>query len=251
MIKKIKRRLYLLIPRAIFFIKIKLGFHKVDSLEDFLERKSKNNSKRVWIIGNGPSLKIEDLERIPENDITIVANKFYKIFHLTTFRPDVVVSSDEQVLSDFGERILKEYNDSFIAFLSDYIRPFGGNQYLRVYKSIKLKKGKSKSYYNGGGSLFLGIQLMFSIGYKDFVLLGIDHDFDYLVQAGDKSFSEGNHMVENYRDGKPWIPPRISQIENSFKLIKSQLETNNGSIFNSSRKTKLPHIKKKEFELFL
>ena len=41
--------------------------------------------KRCFIIGNGPSLRIEDLERI--KDDTFAVNRIYKIFDKTFWRP--------------------------------------------------------------------------------------------------------------------------------------------------------------------
>ena len=46
------------------------------------ENYKKYEGKRCFIIGNGPSLKLEDLNRL-KNEITIASNKIYLIFNKT------------------------------------------------------------------------------------------------------------------------------------------------------------------------
>ena len=68
----------------------------ISKSEDYwLKNKNLHKGKRGFIIGNGPSLKINDLD-MPKNDISIASNKIYLAFNQTKWRPTLPV--DDRLL---------------------------------------------------------------------------------------------------------------------------------------------------------
>ena len=61
--------------------------------------KNKYSGKRCFLIGNGPSLKAEDLTKLYKNgDITFAFNRVYNIFDDTEWRPKFYISQDEKIV---------------------------------------------------------------------------------------------------------------------------------------------------------
>ena len=60
-----------------------------------LKNSSQNN--RCFIIGNGPSLKIADLEKLKGEDC-FACNRIYNLYDKTTWRPKYYCSQDSKVL---------------------------------------------------------------------------------------------------------------------------------------------------------
>ena len=61
--------------------------------------KNKYSGKRCFLIGNGPSLKAEDLTKLYENgEVTFAFNRVYNIFDDTGWRPTFYISQDEKML---------------------------------------------------------------------------------------------------------------------------------------------------------
>ena len=62
--------------------------------------KGKFTGKRCFLIGNGPSLRAEDLTRLREaGEITFAFNRIYSIFDQTPWRPNFYISQDELMLA--------------------------------------------------------------------------------------------------------------------------------------------------------
>lgn len=249
MIKRIFRRFKLIPVR--FASRVVTGLRVAPNFEINSERKVE--SKVVWIIGNGPSVKIDDLEKIHGSGmLSAVANRFHMTYSKTSYRPDFVVSSDEDMIRDFGEEIAQNNAERSVIFAVDNcFKKYGqARLLLRLYSKIRLRISPIRGVYNAGGSLFTAIQVFYSMGYRDFILYGIDHNFQYNMVGG-KAVGDGNHFIKNYRSGKEWIPPRTRQIEESFLRVKRQLESEGGSIVNASRYSLLPNIKRVDFDNIL
>ena len=68
----------------------------IDILKSFFK---KYENKRCFIVGNGPSLNIADLESI-KNEITFGFNRIYYMFDKTDWRPTFYCSEDIQILQN-------------------------------------------------------------------------------------------------------------------------------------------------------
>ena len=63
-------------------------------------RKFKNihSGERCFIIGNGPSLNADDLDKLAEQGyVTFAFNRIYHIFDQTDWRPTYYMSQDEKM----------------------------------------------------------------------------------------------------------------------------------------------------------
>jgi glycosyltransferase involved in cell wall biosynthesis len=94
---------------------------------NLLNLKDKHKNQRCFIIGNGPSLTIKDLEML-KNEITFASNRIYLCFNETDWRPtylticDAIVGRDNieqiknlKIKKIFSDSVRKYYEDDLFA----------------------------------------------------------------------------------------------------------------------------------------
>jgi hypothetical protein len=256
MIKKVFFRI-LFIPFHVFFKLIfflnDLGFIKLKKIQKLKEKKNSYKGKKAIILGNGPSVDLKFCEKISKGDFIIfAANRIHLVYPETKFRPHYVVSSDPQVISDFGNEIKEQNSKEGIATF------FAGRNYFNAINDLYLLflnpfKFKSSPYYGlagGGGSLFIAIQLAYYFGITEMYLYGVDHNFKFDLNNG-LATGDNNHFIKDYRSGKKWIPPRTKLIEQSFRECDQFLLKKNGFLVNGTNGGKLNTLKRKNLNEIL
>lgn len=225
---------------------------------DFEELKKLENihtGKIGVLVGNGPSVRLEELEQMSKNKniISFGANRFYLCYERTSFRPNYVLSSDQQMIDDFGNEIV-DNNPTSKTFFTSLFKPQHINHNFIWLKLIhgrpfKFSKNIKKSLMSGGGTLIAAIQLGHYMGIRKFYLYGVDHNFNY-EKNNDKqndAKGEGNHFIKNYRSGKAWQAPRTDLIEYSFIECNKVLEQQGGFLKNATNGGHLDVLEREGF----
>lgn len=219
-----------------------------------------HSQKRCFLIGNGPSVRLADLEFL-KNEITFCCNRFHLCYRDTSFRPTYIVSADDFMIKDFGMEISKsaiENNQkAFFGMVKDP-RPYITNDdsifWIRLNRDRPFKPSPniSKSIGNGGATLLFAAQIALFMGLNEIYLYGVDHNFkNYQTSKTIKlnsAHGDGNHFIENYRSGRSWVPPSTSFSEASYKSMSEYLDNIGGFLRNASRKSALPYIERVNFD---
>ncbi|QOR65477.1 DUF115 domain-containing protein [Cytobacillus suaedae] len=222
--------------------------------------KNKYVGKRCFIIGNGPSLKPEDLDKL-KNEITFSSNKIYKIFNKTTWRPTFYMVVDPIVL----EENVTEINqvDAKTKFtLKVYRHLFDADVYfnnnLNSNKRETFSKNIMESLYSSGTVSYHLLQIAYYMGFSEVYLLGHDYNFKGAIsKTKDLSFlNEANNSQHYFSkdyiridEKKPGQAP--DEIYYGMEKAKIEYEQSGRKIFNSTRVTYLDVFDLKHFdELF-
>ena len=141
--------------------------------------KNKYAGQRCFLIGNGPSLTISDLELL-QGEITFGCNRVYKLFENTAWRPDYFCMIDALIakysskelaenvecplFTNINTRDLMEYKPKNLVFA----RNLGDNPY-RVSENFE-------AYYVPSGATVMTfmLELAMYMGFKDIYLIGVD-----------------------------------------------------------------------------
>ena len=86
------------------------------NLKNWEKIKKQRHANRIFIIGNGPSLKINDLDLLHIHDeLSFAFNKIYLAFEQTKYRPSYYMVEDILVAKNNVEKLtqLQEYQNSF------------------------------------------------------------------------------------------------------------------------------------------
>jgi hypothetical protein len=151
--------------------------------------KDSYKDKRCFIIGNGPSLRIEDLETLHRNnEVTFACNAIFNVFEQTDWRPDFYCVSDWMVLKHCIGQILNMdvkvaallnfyYADSvFIKISDDKFLPYYPNAMSRSDSLPKFSDDISIQVYTGATIACDLIQVAVYCGFAEIYLLGVDND---------------------------------------------------------------------------
>lgn len=213
--------------------------------------------KRAWIIGNGPSVRLEDLAAIPKDDVTFCFNRFYLSYDEHPLRETYVVSADTLMVQDFGQEMIDRSSGLPLFCMSpvrlpqlhgDYVLLRPGDHYLTLFS-----QEPEKFVSVGGSSVFVALQMAWYMGIRDVVLYGMDYSFVVKMQRDPRfpfpvSFEEGNHFIKSYRGAKPWCPPTWRDISAGFINARVAFELSGGRVLNATRGGRLQTFARVDFD---
>lgn len=198
--------------------------------------------KRCFIIGNGPSLKMEDLDRLGENgEICFGMNVIHKAYKNTKWRPDFVCVKDPLVIVQNYESI-KE-NNSCPILINDkklfYYWETDENEY--PYRDIQEKVFFSEDIAAGcssGASVsYTVIQIAAYMGFSEIYLLGLDCS------------NWGAHFNGDYwAEKEAFRDPDEARIFRAYRIAEDYSRTHGFRIFNATRGGCLEVFERVEFD---
>lgn len=221
-----------------------------------------NCNKRCFIIGNGPSLSAEDLNKIHKNgDISFASNSVYKIFSSTDWRPTYYVCEDLLVLEDIYDKInsldikykfspidTKWYHN--IKINNAYYFPLT----YKLHKEIPLSftQDISKYVFCKGTVTTTCMQLAAYMGCKEIYLLGVDHSYKQTVDDNG-NVSTDNSVTDYFtKDYAATMEnkniPNLQATTRSYQQAKEHCDNNNIMVYNATRGGKLEVFPRVNFD---
>lgn len=155
------------------------------SKKDLKKLHNAYEGKRCFIIGNGPSLTVSDLEKL-KGETTFASHGIFYIYDKTDWRPTFYCAQDAKFIRGKYDVIKK--------FCSESINFFGVVSYIENYPKFtkdallvnliieefednypKFSEDLSIGAYEGLTVTYFNIQLAIYMGFKEIYLLGVDH----------------------------------------------------------------------------
>ena len=240
--------------------------------ENYQSLKSLKNihqGKRCFIIGNGPSLKVEDLNLL-KNEITFGMNSVYKAFDLTDWRPTYYVTNDimldykmavpasvrkENLLeclsqysfntclissSKYNNEIKEAYNGKLI-FLptEDYLYQ------LRQPRFPDVPRNCEKKCLAFGTTAFLIYQLAVYMGFEEIYFVGTDCNYSSAQQSHFYDNSSEDDLL--YKDKK--IAKGLeTALLRGFCAINRDLKKSGVKVYNATRGGNLEIFPRVDFD---
>lgn len=226
---------------------------------ELVKFKDIHKGKRCFIIGNGPSLKMEDLDKLYENqEICFGVNKIYKSFPYTKWRPTYHCLSDDAVIQMYDENIDKKscqviYADTYHwsnfdrSNEVDYVHMVGeeyGNNLPGWSFDI------TQCVYNGCTVIYdICLQMAVYMGIKEIYLLGTDCSSPNGVASADSHFisdycsKEEEAMLADFDFDANWR--KIMQGYRKAELISRK---HGFRIYNATRGGALEEFERVDFD---
>jgi hypothetical protein len=198
--------------------------------------------KRCFIIAMGPSLTMEDLEKL-KNEITFGMNSICKIFDQTDFRPTYYGIQDCLVYKDLNSYIKNSYSGKDNVFVSDRIKrnfrdldknwkvfPLNTayNAYNRWFHnkfSVKISDDIYKIVYDGFSITISLLQIAMYMGFKEIYLIGADCNFQ----------RDNLHFVNHEGSVDTTLNTAAERNLAGYKAAKQYADSNNIKIYNATR----------------
>lgn len=227
---------------------------------ELIKYKDIHKGKRIFIIGNGPSLRVEDLDTLHRNgEICIAANKIYKIYDKTKWRADYIGMYDQNVVEDCAEDFDKIPGTLFVGDSYHHERPERKSENVQYFHCInsnrvympngpKFSEDMCYGCYEGYTITYtFGIQFAVYTGAKEIYLLGCDQNF-----VADPT-AEGSHFIKDYFTEEQKARYRqydspIQQSARAYVYAKRHLEKRGIKIWNATRGGKLETFDRVNFD---
>lgn len=204
-------------------------------------------NKRCFIIATGPSLHVNDLRILTENNIFCFGvNSILKI--RDEWMADAYVVSDSNFISSNLESI-ESYNCN-LKFIGNSCKEYWLKEHNDSYKIHVVTSGSGIDFsekieqkiYGGYGSngtvTYVCIQLAVYMGFSEIYLLGVDCNY---VMG-----SKNNHFVmEEKEDNKDH---RVDSMIKAYKYAKSYADTHGIKIYNATRGGMLEVFERVDFD---
>lgn len=249
----------------------------------FFERKSKNNQwgavknkykgRRVFLLGNGPSLNETPLFML-KDEYVICFNRFYIMRERLNWTPKFYMCVDNLVLEDLAPEIEEIVKDIKYAFFPD--RHFRNKNIKKRFPNLPnilwMKPIFGTGFSNhlpkvnlGGSVIYEGMQVMNYLGFDEIILLGVDMNFQIHQTAKpignvrgtditSQDDDDPNHFDPRYfGKGRSYHQPKKHVIENIIKnlnFIGENQKKYNTNIINAGLNSKVYSFPKKDFLSF-
>ena len=215
-----------------------------------------------FIIGNGPSLTVEDLNTLHEKGIdTFAVNRIYQIFPKAKWRPTYYVNTDAVLIRDkLAEVDQIPAKVKFIPLQNKYYLGIKVKGAKHFFRNDLREKDQPEGFsldctdqVNTRGTVtIVCMQLAMHLGYKHIYLLGIDHNFDKVItESGEVIIdpSVKNYFIEGYDDDvAKEVKHDLGTTTKAYYDVRRFIDKTDVRIYNASRKTKLEAFERVTFE---
>lgn len=252
-------------------------------LEGFRNRYA---GRRGFIIGNGPSLKAEDLDQI-KDEISIASNNIFLIFNKTEWRPTIYthvdpVSPKDNYLKETAA-VEAELKLCGATPTEKKLYPLDGELLVRVLTNSEgwLVTGKlppfsddlTKGIHHGMTVSYMNLQAAAFLGFSEIILIGMDHrypkhwhiapdverkpeKFATLAEVPGRSVPvrgvvKANFCDEyanNYEGSKTWGGYCIDEVTRAYQAARRYFDEHGIRIVNATRGGNLEVFERVNFD---
>lgn len=169
-----------------------------------------HKGRRCFIIGNGPSLRMEDLDvLVKQGEICFGLNLIHMAYRNTSWRPDYICVSDTLTIQKNAEKIIE--NNSCPIFMADsFLRIHDdGHMDERLLPFRKLYPGEMNNFafdfsmditdgiYNANSVACYALQIAVYMGFEEIYLIGMDND-NWALHFDGAYLEEAESIRQNY-----------------------------------------------------
>lgn len=228
--------------------------------------------KRCFIIGNGPSLRAQDLDQLT-GEVTFAANRIYQIFDKTKWRPTYYLHIDVPMRKEIEDAIrayaaelghmftrvdIKDPRDEEKSWeypieklTKIYFEP---EMYWRVYQKpwnqwrTYVCEDVSSHFCDGATVTFEAIQLAIYMGFTEIYLLGVDFNYSITYDAEGKVHKDDS--IEDYFDGKRYDTTMCNYhtMLHAYQTAREYCDNHHIKIMNATRGGKLEVFERVDFD---
>jgi hypothetical protein len=226
---------------------------RMDSIRKIKALRDSQAGERCVIIGNGPSLKNTDLSKL-RNVFTFGLNRFYLAFEELGFMTSCLLSVNNLVIEQCAADFRSLPIPTFVSWRGrKWISPAPNLHYLHTsYLLPRFSIDATGRLWEGATVTFIALQLAYYMGFKQVVLIGVDHSFatkgtpnTTVVSTGD----DPNHFNPAYfGKGFRWQLPDLETSELAYCMARDAYNNDGREILDATVDGKLTVFPKVKFD---
>ena len=197
------------------------------------EYRERHRGERAFVLGNGPSLARTDLGRLA-GEVTFGANRIY-----LAHRPTYFTCVNELVLEQFAGDIRALACPKFLNWNRRGL--FGDEPFVALGLGLQdsFVPDPARRLCSGGTVTFVALQLAYYMGFREVVLLGVDHRF---VEKGTPNRTETRTQAEDrdhfhagyFPKGSKWQLPDLRRSELAYAMARRAFERDGRRIIDAT-----------------
>lgn len=200
---------------------------------------NRHKDERCILICNGPSLNETNFS-LMRSEVCIGLNKIYLGLKKFGIYPKYYVAVNQHVLRQSEEEIKKL---SCVKFLSNRCKDvFFDNSLTHIVDTerpySRFCKDVSVGLHEGGTVTYAALQIAYYLGFKQVVIVGMDHRFEYRGEPNQTMIMQGddpNHFSSEYfGGGQLWDNPDLVTSEDSYRLARKIYENDGREIIDAT-----------------
>lgn len=208
-----------------------------------------HKGERCFIVATGPSLTMEDVERL-KGEWTFTVNSGFKLYEKTDWRADYYGIVDSHAIETFRDNLKPadipklfysdfdvDYNEeNGFAFpkndaYNSLSHTFWQRWFPKRYPETKFSDDITKVVYTGKSVVYAMLQIAAYMGFSDIYLLGVDCNY-----AQPKMYNENTAYVDHKNT---WSKERLIQNGNEmlpqYEIANDYAKTHGFRIYNATR----------------
>lgn len=225
-------------------------FEKTKWGKNLKSLQGKYANQRCFVIGNGPSLRAEDLEKL-KDEYTFAFNRIYYIFDQTSWRPSFYCTQDAKIARASVKEICQQIKTPYV------FAPIN----LKWYESVDMDTafffspkyaGEEVPEFSedipnhigvGNTVAYTAMQLAVYMGFSEIYLLGVDHSFQTYQDKDGNLITDPkakDYFSDKYNQDKDQLfIPKLDVSTLSYMAAQTYAEQHPISIYNATRGGKL------------
>ncbi len=228
-----------------------------ESIARLAQWKDKCQGQRAFIIGNGPSLNQTDLSKL-RNEFTFGLNRIYLMFPKLGFSTSCFLSVNDLVVEQSLSDIMALDIPKFLSWRARrFFDPSSALSSLptflyTTYEGPKFARDSRGRLWEGATVTNVALQLAYHMGFKQVILIGVDHNYASKGKANQTIVSEGddpNHFSAGYfGKGFRWQLPDLDTSEVGYHMAREAYERDGRQVLDATIGGKLTVFPKVDYD---
>jgi len=218
---------------------------------DVTRFRNRHENARCIIVCNGPSLNRMDLSPL-RHEIVIGLNKIHLGLARFGFYPKYLVAVNEKVITQSAPELARMNCVKFIGNKGAHALP---EDALTCHLNTKSPPERfcmdiAQGVREGGTVTYAALQIAYYMGFREVVIIGMDHRFHYSGAPHEAHKLEGpdpNHFSESYFAGQVWDNPDLQRSEESYRIARDIFESDGRRILDATRDGACNAFEKSDF----
>ncbi len=231
-----------------------------ESVAQLAEMKDIHRGQRAFILGNGPSLKQTDLNRL-RGEYTFGMNRIYLMFPELGFTTTYFVVVNSLVIEQCAADILALPMPRFLSWRSR--GNFTPQQYRAArqaspfvflhttYSGPKFAQDARARLWESATVTYVTLQLAFHMGFEQVILIGVDHSYAVQGKPNTTVVSQGDdlsHFHQGYfGKGFRWQLPDLDASERGYLMARQAYEAAGRQVIDATVGGKLTIFPKVDY----
>lgn len=201
--------------------------------------RNRHRNERCILVANGPSLNRMKLDFL-RHEIVIGMNKIYLGFKQFRFYPRYYVAVNAKVIEQSVEQIKAMNCVKFISTRGAKLIPENALTYHVETRRPpeRFCRDITQGLHEGWTVTFAALQIAYYLGFKEVVIIGMDHRYEYNGAPNAACKLDGpdpNHFSPDYfGGGQTWDNPDLEHAEESYRIARAEFENDGRRIVDAT-----------------